>query len=48
MENSGSQFNGVKRFDCRNELGNLLAEKGLLKGSENHSMSIPVCRYLYI
>ncbi|CAC5357040.1 VARS [Mytilus coruscus] len=43
MENSGSQFNGIKRFDCRKELGKLLAEKGLLKGSDNHSMSIPVC-----
>ena len=44
MENCSELFLGLKRFDCRKELGKVLADKGLLRESESHAMSVPVCR----
>ena len=48
MENCSEPFLGLKRFDCRKELGKVLADKGLLRESESHAMSVPVCRYFFI
>ena len=47
MINVQEQFQGLKRFDARSKVREALEQRGLYRGSEEHSMVIPLCRYVH-
>ncbi|KAH3900886.1 valine--tRNA ligase SCDLUD_002345 [Saccharomycodes ludwigii] len=42
-ENCGPEWRGMKRFDARKKVIELLKEKGLFVGQEDNEMTIPTC-----
>ncbi|XP_050301652.1 valine--tRNA ligase-like isoform X2 [Anthonomus grandis grandis] len=43
LTNVCDEFTGIKRFDAREKILNRLAEVQLLRGTSDHSMTVPVC-----
>ncbi|WAR30322.1 SYVC-like protein [Mya arenaria] len=44
MENVPEQFNGMKRFEAREKVAQMLQEKGLFRGKQPHSLVLPICQ----
>ncbi|XP_067935237.1 valine--tRNA ligase-like [Watersipora subatra] len=45
--NSGEHFDGMKRFDAREKVAQLLQKKQLWRGQVAHPMAVPVCSRSY-
>ncbi|KAH1002553.1 hypothetical protein HUJ04_008633 [Dendroctonus ponderosae] len=43
LTDSCGAFQGLRRFDAREAIIGALMEKGLYKGSQEHSMAVPIC-----
>ncbi|XP_019766306.2 valine--tRNA ligase isoform X2 [Dendroctonus ponderosae] len=43
LTDSCGAFQGLRRFDAREVIIGALMEKGLYKGSQEHSMAVPIC-----
>ncbi|KAF6038038.1 VARS2 [Bugula neritina] len=41
--NCGEVFDGMKRFDAREKVAQILQKKGLWRGQTSHPMSVPIC-----
>jgi valyl-tRNA synthetase len=46
INNVCAQFTGLKRFDARVAVLEALKEAGFYRGTENNTMTIPICRLL--
>ena len=44
MSNVQEEFQGLKRFEARSKVREALEQRGMYKGSKEHSMVVPMCR----
>jgi len=44
MENVPQTFEGMKRFDARRKVADMLKEKGLFREVKPHAMVLPLCQ----